>query len=92
MKRLLLGTILLALVVVFPIPTTARADVGISISLPPLIVFAVTFPPETDPFSIGVLPDKGKPDKGGQRNEREAIFTGADHQDHQGIGVGSQEH
>ena len=52
----------------------------------------MTFPPETDPFSIGVLPDKEKPYKGGQRNEREAIFTGADHQDHQGIGVGSQEH
>ncbi len=52
----------------------------------------LTFPPETDPFSIGVLPDKGKPYKGGQRNEREAIFTGADHQDHQGIGAGSQEH
>ena len=44
MKRLLLGTILLALLLVFPIPTTARADVGISISLPPLILFAG--PPE----------------------------------------------
>ena len=45
----------------------------------------VTFPPETDPFSNGVLPDKGKPYKGGQRNEREDIFTRADYQDHQGI-------
>ncbi|MFA5182042.1 MAG: hypothetical protein WC405_12015, partial [Syntrophales bacterium] len=42
----------------------------------------LTFPPETDPFSNGVLPDKGKPYKGGQRNEREEIFTGADYQDH----------
>jgi hypothetical protein len=40
MKKLLFGTILLALVLVFPIPTMARVDVGISISLPPLIVFA----------------------------------------------------
>lgn len=44
MKRLLLGTILLALVLVAPIPTMARVDVGVSISLPPLIVFAT--PPE----------------------------------------------
>ena len=40
MKKLLFGTILLALVFVFPIPTMARVDVGISISLPPPIVFA----------------------------------------------------
>jgi hypothetical protein len=40
MKKLLFGTILLALVLVFPIPTMARVAVGISISLPPPIVFA----------------------------------------------------
>jgi hypothetical protein len=50
MKRLLLGTIILALVLVFPIPTMARVDVGINIPLPPLIVFAV--PPE-----VVVLPE-----------------------------------
>jgi hypothetical protein len=44
MKNLLLGTMLLALVLVLPIPTMAGADVGINISLPPLIVFAA--PPE----------------------------------------------
>ena len=42
MKKLLLGTILLALVLVFSIPTMAR--VSVSIPLPPLIVFAA--PPE----------------------------------------------
>ncbi len=44
MKKLLLGTILLALVLVFPIPTMAGVDVHVSIPLPPLIVFAA--PPE----------------------------------------------
>lgn len=44
MNKLLIGTILLALVLVFPVPTTAGVDVGISISLPPPIVFAA--PPE----------------------------------------------
>ncbi len=46
MKKLLFGTILLALVLVVPIPTIAmgRVDVGVSIPLPPLIVFAT--PPE----------------------------------------------
>jgi len=50
MKKLLLGTILLALVIVVPMPTMAGVDVGISISLPPLIVFAA--PPE-----LVVLPE-----------------------------------
>ena len=49
MKKLLFGTILLSLVLVFPIPTMARVNVGISISLPP-IVFAM-------PPSVVVLPD-----------------------------------
>jgi len=44
MKKLFFGTILLALVLVFPIPTMARVDVSINISLPPPIVFAA--PPE----------------------------------------------
>jgi hypothetical protein len=43
-KKLLFETILLALVLVVPIPTMARADAGRSISLPPPIVFAA--PPE----------------------------------------------
>jgi hypothetical protein len=54
MKRLLFGTILLALVLVFPIPTMAR----VSISLPPPIVFAappvVVVIPET---YVYVIPD-----------------------------------
>jgi hypothetical protein len=44
MNKLLIGTILLALVLVFPVPTMAGVDVGVSISLPPPIVFAA--PPE----------------------------------------------
>ena len=44
MKKLLLGTILLALVFVFPIPAMTAVNVGVSISLPPPIVFAA--PPE----------------------------------------------
>ena len=44
MKKLFFGTILLALVIVVPIPTMARADVNVSIILPPPIVFAA--PPE----------------------------------------------
>ena len=44
MQKLLLGTILWALVLVFPTPAMAKVNVGINISLPPLIVFAA--PPE----------------------------------------------
>ena len=43
MKKLLLGTLFFALLIVVPIPTMAGVDVGINISLPP-IVFAA--PPE----------------------------------------------
>jgi hypothetical protein len=50
MKRFFLGTILMALVLVFPIPTMARVDVSVSIPLPPLIVFSA--PPE-----LIVIPD-----------------------------------
>ena len=44
MKKLLFGTMLLALVIVVPIPTMAAVDIHVSIPLPPLIVFAA--PPE----------------------------------------------
>jgi len=44
MKRLLSGTLLLGLALVFSMPTPARADVEIGVSLPSLIVFAS--PPE----------------------------------------------
>ena len=44
MKKLLFGTMLLALVIVVPIPTMAAVDISIGISLPPPIVFAA--PPE----------------------------------------------
>jgi hypothetical protein len=44
MKKVLIGTILLALVFLFPGTTMAGVDVGISIALPPLIVFSA--PPE----------------------------------------------
>jgi len=50
MKKLLLGTILLALISVVPIPAMAAVDISIGISLPPPIVFAA--PPE-----LIVLPD-----------------------------------
>src|SRR3990172_3868071 len=44
MKKVHFGVMLLALALVFPIPTTAGVDVGVNISLPPLIVFSA--PPE----------------------------------------------
>ena len=44
MKKLLFGTLLLALVIVAPIPTMAGVNVQVNISLPPPIVFAA--PPE----------------------------------------------
>ena len=56
MKKLLLSVIILVLVQVFPIPAMARVDVGISISLPPLIVFAgppeVVVIPETYVYAV----------------------------------------
>jgi len=58
MKKLFLGTLLLAVVFVLPVPTMARVDVGINISLPPPIVFAsppeMVVLPETN---IYVVPD-----------------------------------
>jgi len=44
MKKLLIGTMLLASALVFSVPAMAEVNVGISIPLPPLIVFAT--PPE----------------------------------------------
>ena len=58
MKKLLFGIMLLALPFLFPVPTMAGVDVGVSISLPPLIVFAappaVVVIPET---YVYVVPD-----------------------------------
>jgi hypothetical protein len=50
MKKLLLGTILLALAIVVPMPTMAGVDMNAGISLPPPIVFEA--PPE-----VIVMPD-----------------------------------
>jgi len=50
MNKILLWKILLGLALVSPAPTLSRADAGISVSLPPLIVFAA--PPE-----VAVLPE-----------------------------------
>jgi hypothetical protein len=50
MKKILLGTMLFALPLVVPIPAMAGVEVGVHISLPPLITFAA--PPE-----VIVLPD-----------------------------------
>ena len=44
MKRMLIFAIFVAFVLVIPFPTTAGVDVGVTISLPPLIVFSA--PPE----------------------------------------------
>jgi hypothetical protein len=44
MKKMLVGTILSSFALVFPLPATAGVNVGVSVSLPPLIVFSA--PPE----------------------------------------------
>ena len=58
MKKLLFRTMLLALLFLFPVPAMAGVDVGVSISLPPLIVFsappAMVVIPET---YVYVVPD-----------------------------------
>ena len=58
MKKLLFGTMVLALALVFPMPTMAGVDVRVSIPLPPLIVFAA--PPEViviPETNVYVVPD-----------------------------------
>ena len=50
MRKLFFGTVLLALVIVVPIPTMARVAVNVRISLPPPIVFAA-------PPALIVLPE-----------------------------------
>jgi hypothetical protein len=50
MKKIVLGTMLLGLITTGPIPSMAGVEVGVQISLPPLITFAA--PPE-----VIVLPD-----------------------------------
>jgi hypothetical protein len=58
MKKILFGTTLLASVLLFSVPTMAEVNIGISIPLPPLIVFAsppeVVVIPET---YVYVVPD-----------------------------------
>jgi hypothetical protein len=44
MKKVFLGTMLLTLMLIFPLPTTARVDIDINISLPPPVRFVE--PPE----------------------------------------------
>ncbi len=58
MKKLFLGTLLLALVIAVPVPTMARVSVGINIGLPPL-VFAAPPPVIALPDTAGVyvVPD-----------------------------------
>ncbi len=55
MKKIIFGAILLALVLLFPISAMATVDVGISISLPPLIISSgpleVVVIPETDVYA-----------------------------------------
>ena len=59
MKKIFWGTVLLALAIVFPIPTIAEVDISIGISLPPPIVFGA--PPEVvvipDTNNVYVVPD-----------------------------------
>jgi hypothetical protein len=59
MKKLFFGTLLLALVIIVPIPTMARVDINVNIGLPPPIVFAA--PPDVivmpDTNDVYVVPD-----------------------------------
>jgi hypothetical protein len=58
MKKLVFRSMVLALLFLFPVPATAGVDVGVSVSLPPLIVFsappAMVVIPET---YVYVVPD-----------------------------------
>lgn len=59
MKKLLLGTVLLALAIVVPVPTMAGVNISIGISLPPPVAFEA--PPDVvvmpDTNSVYVVPD-----------------------------------
>ena len=59
MNKFLFGTMLVALVIVGPIPTMAAVDISIGISLPPPIVFRA--PPDVivmpDTHNVYVVPD-----------------------------------
>ena len=59
MKKILLGSILLALSIVIPIPTMAEVNVSIGFPLPPPVVFAA--PPEVivvpDAYGVYAVPD-----------------------------------
>jgi hypothetical protein len=59
MKKLLFGTMLFALLIVVSIPAMAGVDIGVNISLPPLIVFEA--PPDVivmpDTSDVYVVPD-----------------------------------
>ncbi len=56
MRKILFGTMFLGLVLVSSIPTMAKAEVEVSVSLPPLIVFAappeVVVIPETNVYAV----------------------------------------
>ena len=55
MKKLLFGTLLLALVLVLPVPTMAGVNVSIGISLPPIIFGGppeLVVIPETNVYSV----------------------------------------
>jgi hypothetical protein len=57
MKKLLLGSILLALVIIVPIPTMAGIDISIGFSLPPPIVFeappnVIAMPDTNDVYAV----------------------------------------
>ena len=55
MKKLLLGTLFLALVFVFPAPTMARVNVNVGISLPPIVFGGppeLVVIPETNVYAV----------------------------------------
>ena len=55
MKKLFLGTILLALVLVLPVPTMARVSVNVGVSLPPIVFGGppeLVVIPETNVYAV----------------------------------------
>jgi len=59
MKKILLGSILLALAIIVPVPTVAEVNVNIGFALPPPVVFAAA--PEVivvpDAYGVYAVPD-----------------------------------